>query len=155
MRFRAEALPGRRASRHRPAAIAWSSLALSWTLLVWVLLTAPQTPESQLVDALLPALLRPWQDKLAHLMLFLVQTLLVERAASARRRPASTRDRWHALLLAIGCSLALGAATELRQRTIPSRDADPLDFAADAAGAATWAGTLALSRRYARARAPA
>lgn len=129
-----------------PSSAAWSLLALGWALLVWGLLTATTIPGEALVSAWMPVGLRPWQDKAAHGALFLVQALLVDRAGVARL------GRWRALLVAVGCCVALGMATELRQRSLPSRDADLGDFAADTVGAFAYALAMPLSRWRARAR---
>lgn len=127
----------------------WGLLALVWALLVWGLLTAGQVPGETIVAAWVPLALRPWQDKLAHGALFLVQALLLERAGAARL------GRRRAPLLAVALCVALGLVTELRQRSLPGRDADPGDFAADAVGALAYALALPLSRRRERARAAA
>ena len=128
--------------------LTWTLLALAWALLVWWLLTLERLPVPALARGWLPSL-ELGTDKIAHAALFLIQAFLFARAAEPRfgyRR---------ALLLAVVFCLAFGAATELRQRTIPTRDADPADFAADTVGAVAAAAALPLSRRWSRARAPA
>ena len=127
---------------------AWTLLAITWALVIWWLLTLDRLPVPSLADGWLPSLELGF-DKIAHAGLFLVQAFLCARAAETR---LGTR---RALLLALAICLAFGAATELRQRTIPTRDADPADFAADTVGAAAAAAALPLSRRWLRARAPA
>ena len=121
---------------------AWALAAVAWTLLVWWLLTFEPPAEGPLaVDWLAPVVFLPGMDKLAHAGLFFVQALVVERAAAERF------GRGRALLVAFAVCLALGAATELRQRSVPRRDADAADFVADLAGAAVAAAALPLSRR--------
>jgi len=132
--------------RRLPATV-WALLALAWALLVWVLLTAPDVPPAPLVDAMMPAMLEPWADKLAHAGVFFVQTLLATRAASDRlgaRRAA---------LAAVALCAAMGLATERRQRALPGREADAADFAADLVGGVGAVGLAALVRRQASWRA--
>ncbi len=127
---------------------AWPLVAVAWALLVWWLLTFEPQAEGPLVVDWLPAFFLPWMDKVAHAGLFFVQALLILRAAVERF------GRGRALLLAFTVCLVLGAATELRQRTIPHRDADVADFGADIVGAVAATAALPLSRRR-RAQAPA
>ena len=128
--------------------VAWPLVAVAWALLLWWLLTFEPRGEGPLVVDWLPAFSLPWTDKVAHAGLFFVQALLVVRAAVERF------GRGRALLLALAVCLVLGAATELRQRAIPHRDADVADFGADVIGTLAAAAALPLSRRL-RARAPA
>jgi VanZ family protein len=120
----------------RNASLVFAILAAAWALLVWALLTASEVPGMSIVSTLIPPALQPWQDKVGHAALFLVQALLLERAAVGRLGAR------RALLLAVGCCLALGLATELRQRGLPGRDADAADFGADVGGAVIYAGAL-------------
>ena len=126
----------------------WTLLALAWALVIWWLLTLDRLPMPALAGRWLPSFELGF-DKLAHASLFLIQAFLCARAAETRL------GNRRALFLALAICLAFGAATELRQRTIPTRDADPADFAADTVGAAAAAAALPLSRRWSRARAPA
>jgi VanZ family protein len=131
--------------RRLPAAV-WALLALGWAALVWGLLTTDRLPEAQFVTHMLPEAFWPWQDKLGHAALFCVQMLLLERAV--RERWATTRR----VLGAVALCLLLGAATELRQRSLPHRDADVLDFVADAVGTFGATAALALGESVARRR---
>jgi VanZ family protein len=133
--------------RRLPATV-WALLALAWALLVWGLLTAPDVPPAPLVDAMMPAILLPWEDKLAHAAVFFVQALLATRAASDRL--GGTR----AALAAVALCAAMGLATEWRQRALPGREADAADFAADLVGGVGAAGLAAMVRRRASRRAP-
>jgi len=120
-----------------------------WALLIWWLLTLEAIPVPMTSDRWLPTIFQHGYDKAGHAALFLVQAYLCTRVAEPRlglRR---------ALLIAVAFSVTFGAVTELRQRTIPTRDADPADLAADAAGALVAAAAMPLSRRWSRARAPA
>ncbi|HEV8241187.1 MAG TPA: VanZ family protein [Thermoanaerobaculia bacterium] len=134
--------------RRRLSPLAWTLLALAWALVIWWLMTLDRLPAAPLAARWLPAILDLGSDKLAHAGLFLVQAFLLARATESRL--GSRR----ALLLAVVLCVVFGAATELRQRTIPTRDADPADLAADGIGAAAAAAALPLSRRWSRARAP-
>jgi len=130
--------------------VVWALLALLWAILICLLLTLDSAPVPTLAGRWFPGAVLPYGiDKAGHAALFLVQAFLCTRAAEPRlglRR---------ALLLAVTFCVALGAVTELRQRTLPHRDADPADLAADAVGALAAAAAVPLSRRWSRARAPA
>jgi VanZ family protein len=130
----------------RHSSIIWALLATAWALFAWWLLTFEQLPTPPPAADWFPAVLLQW-DKAGHAGLFLVQALLF--ALAAERRFGLRR----ALLFAVAFCLAFGAISELRQRTIPTRDADPADVAADGAGALAAAAALPLSRRWSRARA--
>lgn len=67
-------------------------------------------------------------DKVAHFAMYGVGGAL---AAWAGRKEGSARAAWIALLLVF----VTGAADELHQATIPSRQSDIMDWVADAAGA--------------------
>ena len=131
----------------RNPSIIWALLATGWALFSWWLLTLERLPTPPPVADWFPAVLLSWQDKAGHAALFLVQALLC--ALAAERRFGLRR----ALLFAVAFCLAFGAASELRQRAMPTRDADAADFAADGAGALAAAAALPLSRRWSRARA--
>jgi VanZ family protein len=133
----------------QPSPRTWALLAVGWALLTWLLLTAGQVPGEALVAPWVPPALRPWQDKVAHAAIFLVQALLVERAVTPRLGGS------RALLLSLAFCALFGLLTELWQRELPGRDADAGDFAADVAGAVAYAIALPLSRRRERARAAA
>lgn len=125
----------------RAGTAAWALAAVAWALFVWWLLTFEPPAEAPLAVDWLPAVFLSWTDKLAHAALFFVQALLVERATVERCGGG------RALLLAFAVCLLLGAATELRQRSVPHRDADAADFGANVAGTVAAAAALPLSRR--------
>lgn len=126
-------------SGRRPS---WAVLASLWAVLVWMLLTWPPPPSApDLGDWLLWPLARV-ADKLGHAALFLVQTLLLHRALHAEGRSAGGR----ALAAAVALAILYGGVTELRQRGVERREADPWDFAADDAGALGYAVALRRSR---------
>lgn len=134
-----------RSTRFRNRSFAWA-LALAWAASTWFLLVTPPPPPEGL-----PAWL-PWDglvalpgiDKAVHAALFFVQAALVGRALPAR---SATGRRW-ALFASVLAATAWGAATELSQRRVPGRDADPLDLLADFAGALAYAATAAFRRRW-------
>ncbi len=130
----------------RNRSIIWALLATAWALFSWWLLTFERLPTPPSVADWFPAVLLSW-DKAGHAALFLVQALLCALAAERR---FGLRG---ALLFAVAFCLAFGAASELRQRAMPTRDADAADLAADGAGALAAAAALPLSRRWSRARA--
>jgi VanZ family protein len=71
-------------------------------------------------------------DKGAHALLYAGLGVLVARAlAGGWRRPMTPR----AALVAVLICTVYGITDELHQRFVPTRDADVLDVAADAAGA--------------------
>jgi len=126
---------------------AWALAAVAWALVIWWLLTLEAIPVPTSDGHWLPTIFEHGYDKAGHAAIFFVQAYLCARAAEPRlglRR---------ALLLAVAFSVVFGAATELRQRAIPTRDADPADLAADVAGALVAAAAMPLSRRWSRARA--
>lgn len=82
---------------------------------------------------LIPA---PW-DKVVHAGLFAVFAVLIGLAAGLLRMP-----RGMLLLLAFLGALAIGAADELHQSTLPGRQAGWDDLAADAVGALIGAWVL-------------
>jgi len=86
----------------------------------------------------LPLIPPPW-DKLVHFGYYAVLTVLLIVAAGGR-------GVWLAALVVI----AVGAADELYQSTVPQRQADWLDFAADIVGALVAAAVFV---RIARGRA--
>jgi len=85
----------------------------------------------------LPHILPPW-DKLVHFGYYAVLTVLLLVAAGGR-----------GALIAALVVIGVGAADELYQSTVPQRQADWLDWAADIAGAlaAAAAFTRLASRR--------
>ena len=131
--------PGRRGGRRA----SWVVLATLWAVLVWILLTWPPPPSAPDLGDWLLWPLALVADKLGHAALFLVQTLLLHRALRAEGRPAAGG---RALTAAVALALLYGGGTELRQRGVERRDADPWDFAADAAGALGYAVALRPSR---------
>jgi VanZ family protein len=89
----------------------------------------------------------PGMDKLAHLLIYLLLSLLFCRAYGLTFPRLAVRT----LLLLAWLSTALyGASDELHQAFVAARSADLLDWFADAAGAALGAGLhLRLVRRRA------
>ncbi|MFP4623813.1 MAG: VanZ family protein [Gemmatimonadota bacterium] len=67
-------------------------------------------------------------DKVAHFILYAVGGALAAWAGRKRRRASAA---W----IALGLVLLTGAADELHQATVPYRNADIMDWVADAAGA--------------------
>jgi hypothetical protein len=82
----------------------------------------------------------PGDDKLVHLGLYAVLGALL--------RAASGRIGW-----AIGLASAYGITDEIHQAFVPGRQADPLDWLADTAGAALGALLVASFARAAEKRA--
>ncbi len=87
------------------------------------------------------------QDKLLHAGAYAVLGALV--AASLRTRVGPG----HAVLVAVLLAAAYGATDEWHQAYVPGRDADPLDWTADAAGAILGAAAAVLALRGRTARA--
>jgi VanZ family protein len=77
-------------------------------------------------------------DKVAHFGLYFVLGALAGRAWRVDAAPNA--------LLVIVLALAVGAGDELHQRGVPTRTADPLDFAADATGVLLGFAALAARR---------
>jgi VanZ family protein len=88
--------------------------------------------------AVLPNILPPW-DKLVHFGYYATLTVLLIVARGGR-----------GFVIAALVVIGVGAADELYQSTVPQRDADWLDFAADAFAAVVAAAAFA---RIARSRA--
>lgn len=113
------------AARWRPAVL--------WAVLIEALVLWPNPPEVP----------RGWTlvwfdfvklDKLAHVALFAVLSVLVLRALMVEGRPA-----WMAFV----SGAAFGAFTELQQHFVPTRSMEFGDFLADAAGSAVGLGIFA------------
>ncbi len=87
-------------------------------------------------------------DKLLHAGAYAVLGALVAAALRARGSGAA-----RAVALAVVVAAAYGATDEWHQAYVPGRDADPLDWTADAVGAIAGAAAavLALRGRIARA----
>jgi VanZ family protein len=106
------------AARWRPAAL--------WTLLIEALILWPNPPEvPQGWSVVLGDFVK--LDKLAHVALFAVLSVLLLRALVTEGRPM-----WIAF---VACA-AFGACTEVQQHFVPTRSMEFGDFLADAAGAA-------------------
>lgn len=75
-----------------------------------------------------PTSLPSGSDKVAHFVMYGVGGAL---AAWAGRKQGSARAAW----LALGLVILTGIADEMHQATVPGRDSDIMDLAADAAGA--------------------
>lgn len=95
----------------------WALAALGWAALIFALSASSAPP-----GASMPLLEVPGADKLAHAALYAVLAALL-RAAAARRREA------------VAVAAAYGVTDELHQAFVPRRSPDPLDWAADLAGA--------------------
>jgi VanZ family protein len=78
----------------------------------------------------------PWLDKVAHATYFGTFAAVLDYGLAARSG-----------VPAIAVALGLGAADELHQRHVPGREADLLDWFADAVGALV---AIALRRRLRR-----
>lgn len=120
-------------------------LRAAWPALAWAGLISWLSSRSRPLPVTIPI---PHFDKLLHLGAFgllaaLVAHALLQLGRSARR----------ALLVAVLAVSLYGAFDEWHQSFVPGRDADPLDWAADTAGAALGAALAAvvLPRRKARA----
>jgi VanZ family protein len=111
---------------------AWAFLpALAYAGLIFALSASPN-PLPFLPQSFLH------QDKLLHAAEYAVLAgLLVPGLRLAGMRPAL------ALVVALAAASAYGATDEFHQSFVPGRDADPLDWAADTAGATL--GALAAS----------
>jgi VanZ family protein len=119
---------GQRSTRPR----LWTAAAVGWTLLVGLLLAAPVGSLVEHQRLPLPEWLEARADKVAHAGLFFVTAFLFHRArARAERRSGD-------LVVALALAVAYGGLTEIAQLWLPSRTADWLDFAADAAGAGCY-----------------
>jgi VanZ family protein len=88
------------------------------------------------------------QDKLLHAGAYAVLGGLVAAALAGTRL-----GRGRVVAIAVALAAAYGATDEWHQSHVPGRDADPADWAADAAGALAGAAAavLALRGRIARA----
>jgi VanZ family protein len=97
---------------------AWAIAAAAYAVLVFIA-GSVETPEGS----------PKYNDKLAHLLVFGGQYLLVSRAlgAAGLRRGAQ-------IAVAAAVALGVGAALELWQALLPHRSAELADFVADAAG---------------------
>lgn len=123
--------------------------ALAYVAAIFVLGSLPQGPEVEPVFAL--------QDKVLHLVAFAGLEVLTWRAL-AHLWPAKSRAWLLGVSLAISC--LVGGLLELWQALLPSRQADPLDWLADAAGAVlagfgAWRSNAAASWSAVTARTPA
>jgi len=78
-------------------------------------------------DSPLPTL-PPGTDKAAHFLMYGIGGAL---AAWGGRKAGSARAAW----LGLGLVILTGIADELHQGTVPGRDSDIMDLAADTAGA--------------------
>jgi VanZ family protein len=108
-------------SRPRSGARArlWAALSLAYAMAILAGGTAEVPPG-------IPG----YEDKLAHLVAFAGQYLLVARACAAAGAP-----RGRQISIAFSAALGLGAGLELWQALLPHRTAELADVVADAAGA--------------------
>lgn len=123
--------------------------AVAYVVLIFVAGSWPQGPETKPVFA--------FQDKVLHLLAFAGLEVLALRALR-HLWPAKT-GTW-LLWVSFALSCMLGGLLELWQALLPSRQADVLDWVADAAGAAlaalgSWRANAAASWSALAARAPA
>jgi VanZ family protein len=95
-----------------------------------------------------PALPVAGADKVVHAAEYAAFTFLLARALAA-----SGLRSGRAAALAFLLAVAYGVGDEWHQRFVPGRDADPLDVAADGAGAAAAAALAAVVLRGRSARA--
>jgi VanZ family protein len=93
----------------------------------------------------------PHADKLAHAGVFALLALL---AAWGLARSFPGWERVRVLLLSLLLAVVYGGLDELHQRFVPGRTPDPLDLAADAAGALLVITVLGWLGRRAAARVP-
>ncbi len=124
-------------ARARGALLA--ALAVAWAAAIFWASSQPQprfVPEGLLVH-----------DKLLHAGAYALLAGLVG-GALATRAPAL-----RAIALAVLVAAAYGATDEWHQSFVPGRDADPLDWAADASGAILGAAAAVLALRARTARA--
>lgn len=98
--------------------------ALGWAGVIYHLSSQPAGPT--------PSWWFPHADKLIHMGLFGIQSLLLYLAI--RRAPAWSPRR--AAVAAFLLAVLYGSTDEIHQLFTPSRSSDPLDVAADATGAA-------------------
>jgi VanZ family protein len=109
----------------RPALPLRAASAILFALMVAWLFYASWNP------AVLPRIVQPW-DKLLHFGYYATLTVLLVVAFGGR-----------GFLVAALVVICIGAADELYQSTVPQRDADWLDFAADALAAVVAAAAFA------------
>ncbi len=120
---------------------AFAALSLLWAaVLFWE--SSRANPFPFLPEGLLS------HDKLLHAGAYAVLGALVAAALRARGVAAG-----RAVALAVLAAAAYGATDEWHQAYVPGRDADPLDWAADAVGAVAGAAAAALALRARTARA--
>jgi VanZ family protein len=120
------------------------ALRAVWPALAWAALIFVLSHQSRLPVALPPL---AHLDKVAHAAGYAVLAGLV-----ARGLLALGREGRRALWLAIAVCSLYGALDEWHQSFVPGRDPDPLDWAADTAGAGLGAAlVVVLPRRKSRA----
>ena len=138
---------GPAASRPRDPRTRWLLLAGLWALMVWLALTLPPPAAAPDLETLLPWGVDRIVDKVTHAALFLVQTLLLHRALGGTQGAGWSRGLVAAVLLAT----LYGGLTELAQRGVERRDSDPLDLAANTAGALGYVAWVRSATSRARA----
>jgi VanZ family protein len=120
------------------------ALRAAWPALAWGALIFVASHQSQPIPVGPPF---PHADKVAHLGIYAVLAGLAARALLGLGQ-GGRRAVWLAIVL---CSL-YGALDEWHQSFVPGRDPDPLDWAADTAGAGLGAAlVVVLPRRKSRA----
>ncbi|HOX44727.1 MAG TPA: VanZ family protein [Myxococcota bacterium] len=137
----APALPAEGPPRRRLLLLYWLPLAL-YVGLIFALSSLSRFPFA------LPPVRH--LDKLIHAAEYAALAFLLTRALWAERPRARP---WLLLAGAVLLVAALGLADELYQRSVPNRDSDALDLAADCAGGLVGATLyLAVRRVFTRAR---
>lgn len=104
--------------------------AVAWAAGIWVASSLSNPPGTELLGL-------PYQDKVAHLVLFSVQAALL--------RIAGLRS-----LTAVALTVLLGGIDEGHQAFVPGRSPDLADLAVDALGAALGVAAVGWSARRRR-----
>lgn len=106
----------------------WLPLA-AWVVLIFGLSSIPGLSTDEIE-------LPRWSDKVVHLVEYSILALLLYRGFGYGQR----RPRWVTVVIAVATGCGLAALDELYQGTVPRRDSNVIDFAADTVG--VMAGTL-------------
>ncbi len=114
--------------RSRRALVLWA-LAVAYAAGIFVLSASAVPPPAEVVTVRVG-------DKALHLLEYAVLALLLSLAVAASPSP---RVRARAPWIALAAAVVYAATDELHQGFVPGRDANAVDFAADAAGAAIGA----------------
>lgn len=106
----------------------WLPLA-AWVVLIFGLSSIPGLSTE---DVDLPR----WFDKIVHGIEYAILAILIYRGFGY----GHVRPRWITVVIAVATGAGLAALDELYQSTVPGRDSNVLDFAADMVG--VLSGTL-------------